>query len=140
MITVRNAIEPDIEFIKNIDHLMSSECEREVAIKNAINNNSAYVVCYDETVAGYGIIHHHFFGHPFIEMVYISEDCRGNGYGPILMNAMLSNINSSKVFTSTNQSNEHMQHVLKRDGWIKSGYIDHLDEGDPEIIYIIKLS
>jgi len=42
---------------------------------------------------------------------------------------------TKKVFSSTNQSNEKMKKLFLSIGYVESGYIKNLDEGDPEIIY-----
>jgi RimJ/RimL family protein N-acetyltransferase len=42
---------------------------------------------------------------------------------------------TNKLFSSTNESNESMKKVFIKNNFKKSGYIDNLDEGDPEIIY-----
>lgn len=47
---------------------------------------------------------------------------------------------TSKVFSSTNQSNKRMQQLFHNLGFVKSGVIDNLDEGDPEIIYMKQAS
>ena len=43
---------------------------------------------------------------------------------------------SDDLFTSTNESNSHMQHVLGKLGYERSGIIHNLDPGDPEIVYV----
>jgi RimJ/RimL family protein N-acetyltransferase len=45
---------------------------------------------------------------------------------------------TEKLFSSTNQSNDAMHKVYEANGFTKSGLIDNLDEGDPEIIYFIE--
>ena len=42
---------------------------------------------------------------------------------------------TKKIFSSTNQSNKRMQEVFKANGFIQSGFVENLDDGDPEIIY-----
>jgi len=39
------------------------------------------------------------------------------------------------MFTSTNRSNLAMQSLLRREGWLFSGELDGLDEGDPELVF-----
>jgi hypothetical protein len=46
----------------------------------------------------------------------------------------------SKLFTSTNASNERMQRLCERLGYVRSGPIEHLDEDDPELVYFKRLS
>jgi hypothetical protein len=43
---------------------------------------------------------------------------------------------STSLFTSTNQSNLHMQHVLEGLRYEPSGIIRNLDLGDPELVYV----
>ena len=57
------------------------------------------------------------------------------GYACALRAAEL-DCQTGKVFTSTNQSNLPMQRLCDRLGFIKSGYVENLDEGDPELIYV----
>jgi RimJ/RimL family protein N-acetyltransferase len=42
---------------------------------------------------------------------------------------------TDRVFTSTNESNAHMRHVLEKLGYERSGIVHDLDPGDPELIY-----
>lgn len=44
-------------------------------------------------------------------------------------------IATEKLFTSTNQSNVPMQNLLIQLGFVESGYIENLDEGDAELIF-----
>ncbi len=46
---------------------------------------------------------------------------------------------TDKLFTSTNQSNRPMQKLLEKLGYQPSGYIENLDEGDPELVYFKRL-
>ncbi|KEK20758.1 hypothetical protein BAGA_29680 [Bacillus gaemokensis] len=47
---------------------------------------------------------------------------------------------ADKIFSSTNKSNEKMQQVFYSLNYINSGYIDNLDDGDPEIIFFKKFN
>ncbi|WHY21859.1 hypothetical protein QNH28_13105 [Paenibacillus sp. G2S3] len=40
-----------------------------------------------------------------------------------------------KLFTSTNESNTIMQQVCLSLGFVRSGIIENLDDGDPEWVY-----
>ncbi|PGM65339.1 hypothetical protein CN947_04830 [Bacillus cereus] len=51
---------------------------------------------------------------------------------------MLSHSPTQKIFSSTNKSNENMQKVFQANGFIRSGMIENLDEGDPEFIFYTK--
>jgi hypothetical protein len=43
---------------------------------------------------------------------------------------------STSMFTSTNESNLHMHHVLEHLEYVPSGIIHNLDPGDPELVYV----
>jgi hypothetical protein len=47
---------------------------------------------------------------------------------------------SEKLFTSTNESNMPMQRLCEKLGFVRSGWIDNLDDGDPEIIFFKRLA
>ena len=89
-------------------------------------------------IAGYGVISHDFFGRSFLELIYIDQEKRSKGYGPLLISFLEEQSKSQDLFTSTNESNSHMQRVLEKLGYQRSGIIDNLDPGDPEIVYVKK--
>ena len=68
-------------------------------------------------------------------MLYIHPDYRRQGMGSKLIQHVESMCKTEKLFTSTNQSNLPMQGLLNKSGFVPSGFIDNLDEGDPEIVY-----
>lgn len=78
----------------------------------------------------------YFFGRSFIDLVIIAQPLRSSGYGPKLLAFLESQSQSTDLFTSTNESNAHMQHVLEKLGYVRSGVIHNLDPGDPEIVYV----
>ncbi len=43
---------------------------------------------------------------------------------------------TEKLFTSTNASNGAAQRLFASAGFVRSGQIEHLDEGDPELVYV----
>lgn len=86
-------------------------------------------------IVGYGVIHHHFFNHLFIELVMIDKKYRQKGYGKCLITYFKENRQGDKLFTSTNKSNYVMRKMLIKLGFIESGCIENLDENDSEIIY-----
>ena len=136
----RSALAKDIPYINEIDHVVLLEEDREKFIETAVAENRAYVLLLEGVIIGYGILHHHFFGRTFLDMVYVAENRRNKGYGAKIIKEMEHFSITDRVFTSTNQSNTTMRHVLGREGWKESGHIENLDEDDPEIIYFKILS
>lgn len=87
-------------------------------------------------VMGYGVLHYHFFGCGFIEMLMVGERYRRRGVGQALIAALKSHCRHPKLFTSTNRSNLPMQRLLLNAGFVASGQIDNLDDGDPEQVFL----
>lgn len=54
------------------------------------------------------------------------------------MDEMVKSSAKEKVFSSTNQSNADMHKVFLSNGFIESGIVENLDDGDPEVIYFKK--
>jgi ribosomal protein S18 acetylase RimI-like enzyme len=86
-------------------------------------------------VAAYGVLTNHFFGSPFIEMLMVGSQFRRHGFGIALISHLRAACSGSKLFSSTNMSNVPMQALLIKAGFRPSGYIDNLDENDPEIVF-----
>lgn len=86
-------------------------------------------------LAGYLVIHHHFFGEAFVEMLMVPREQRNQGVGAALLRHAIALQGQGKLFTSTNASNTGMQRLLAASGFIDSGIVHGLDEGDPELVY-----
>ena len=89
---------------------------------------------------GYGVLSYTFYSQGCIEMLYIAVRQRRRGAGTILLEHMERQCQTAKLFTSTNQSNVPMQTLLERHGYVLSGIIHNLDEGDPEVVYFKRLA
>ena len=76
-----------------------------------------------------------FYGRDFIRLLAVSSSHRRLGIGSTLLNTALTKATSEIVFTSTNESNLPMRALLEREGWILSGILTGLDEGDPELVF-----
>lgn len=118
-----------------LDSYVQQNVSRIEEIKAWLNRQAAYLLEVDAQIVGYGVIHHHFFGQPFIELVMIDKKYRQKGYGKCLISYFQENTQGNKLFTSTNKSNHAMRNMLIKLGFIESGCIENLDENDPEIIY-----
>jgi ribosomal protein S18 acetylase RimI-like enzyme len=133
---IRQAVADDISTLSDLDQIARSSSDRGDFIRNAVKNSRAWVVEISGSIIGYGVISHGFFGRSFIDLIYITEQLRSSGYGPKLVAFIEGQSQSSDLFTSTNESNSHMQHVLEKLGYERSGVIHNLDPGDPEVVYV----
>jgi len=76
-----------------------------------------------------------FFGYDFLQLLRVAPNYRRRGIGTALVKAWEESSHTPKLFTSTNESNVAMQRLCEQLGYVRSGVIGHLDEGDPEVVY-----
>ncbi|MDZ5712655.1 GNAT family N-acetyltransferase [Jeotgalibacillus haloalkalitolerans] len=125
----------DLDQLVEIDSEVIGNTSRKDFIKNAIEAEACLIALENDEVAGYLIYDTHFFGCSFISMIIVSPAKRRKGFASLLMNHMVSHSETEKVFSSANRSNHDMQKVFEANGFVESGVIENLDEGDPEIVY-----
>jgi len=136
---IRLTTPADLSLLYAFDHIADTQAERRAFIAQAVVDERVWMVELDGQAGGYSVIRHDFFGHSFLELLYIAADWRGQGLGPKLIRFMETQSRSTMFFTSTNESNRHMQHVLEKLGYERSGIIHNLDPEDPELVYVINL-
>lgn len=125
----------DYEALCAVDSVAETSQERRDQISEWLLSARCHVAEADGRIAAYGVLTDHFFGHPFIEMVMVGKDFRHQGFATEIIRYLLSTNPSSKIFSSTNTSNRPMQMLFAKLGFKPTGYVDNLDEGDPEIIF-----
>lgn len=128
----------DLNELVHIDNETIGSDHRRAEIENAINNQQCLVCKMDEEAAAFLLFNRHFFDQVFISLVVVHPLHRNKGLARALISAFEEEFSGEKIFSSTNQSNEIMQHLFHTMGYEKSGFVDNLDEGDPEIIYVKK--
>ncbi|MGR3764312.1 GNAT family N-acetyltransferase [Rossellomorea sp. NS-SX7] len=128
----------DLNDLIHIDNVTIGSDQRRKEIEEAINHNQCLVCRIEGEAAGFLLFNRHFFSHAFISLVIVHPHHRRNGVARALLSEFAVKMNGEKIFSSTNQSNDIMHHLFHTLGFEKSGLIDNLDEGDPEIIYVKK--
>jgi len=137
---IRAAFAHDLQDIIAIDTTAPHDEFRAVKIKSWIDDDSCHLIVLEGRIVAYGVLTYHFFDCGFIEMLMVGEKFRRMRLGLKLINYLKSICSRSKLFTSTNQSNLVMQALLAEADFTRSGYIDNLDENDPELIFFWKKS
>ncbi|MCK9551704.1 GNAT family N-acetyltransferase [Aquamicrobium sp.] len=132
---IRQASIDDHEALCAVDSVAGASVERRNQIRNWLESACCCVAEADGRVAGYGVLTHHFYGQPFIEMVMVAPEFRRQGLGEAIIRHFRSTLTQPKLFSSTNMSNKPMQELFAKLGFQSSGYIENLDEDDPEIIF-----
>ena len=140
MTIIERAATQDFEHICALDETALGSGRRRSMIAQALAQARIAVARVDGLVRGFVISEDNFFGHPYIALLMVHPDFRRRGLATALMRAAELDCQTEKIFTSTNQSNIPMQQLCARMGYVKSGYIENLDEGDPELIYMKRLT
>ena len=139
MISIRPAVENDIEALCSLDLIARQEEGRREFIRREIVSGNCFVAVTNETVIGYGVLNYTFYDNGCINMLYVDAGHRRRGAGEALLRHMESLCRTPKLFTSTNLSNLRMQSLLAKLEYKLSGVIHNLDEGDPELVYFKRL-
>lgn len=135
-IVTRAARHGDVAAMLACDAYAQTHPERGQAVRAAIGKGHCQVAIRAGQVAGYVLTHGDFFGHNFVSLVVVAPAQQRRGVGLRLLAAAADACQTGKLFTSTNRSNGAAQRLFAGAGFVRSGQIDHLDEGDPELVYV----
>lgn len=125
----------DREAVCRMDQSVIGNDSRRDYIAQAIHNGTCIVARSGREVAGFAVYESSFFGNCFIALVIVAPRFRRRGAARSMIQHIERRSPTPKLFTSTNESNIAMQQVCESLGFVRSGMIDNLDEGDPEIFY-----
>lgn len=128
----------DLDRLVDIDSEVIGNASRRGLIKRAIENRQCLIAMEEEEIAGFLIHDTSFFECAFISLIIVSPSKRRRGIASLLMDEMVKSSATEKVFSSTNQSNADMHKVFLSNGFIESGIVENLDDGDPEVVYFKK--
>jgi GNAT superfamily N-acetyltransferase len=136
---VRLAARADLDQILRLDLSVKVDKHRPAVVRNAIDRGECLVALADRMVVGYAIMNHGFFERGFVALIYVVPAHRRHKVGSTLFAECESRCKSTRIFTSTNESNLAMQRFLASQGYVLSGKVQDLDEGDPELFYSKRL-
>lgn len=136
---VRLARQADLDALFDLDVIAQREENRREFIAHAVACSQCWVAMNADDTAlllGYGVLDNSFFGQEFIRLIVVRDSARCRGVGAALLRGLESRALGVKLFTSTNASNLPMQALLEKCGFIGSGQVENLDEGDPELVFV----
>lgn len=113
-----------------IDHVL----ERAGEVRRAVQESRCRVAEIAGQIVGF-CAEGRFYGFDSLELLVVVPTHRRQGVGTALMKSWEEAAETAKLFTSTNGSNAPMQRLCEHMGYVRSGFIANLDEGDKEIIY-----
>lgn len=136
---VRLAVSSDLDSLIELDAIARREARRREFIAQAVSAGQCWVAVEPRDASmllGYGVLNDSFFEQAFIPLIVVRDSARRRGIGSAILLALESQCGAAKLFTSTNASNEPMRRLLDKHGFIASGQIENLDEGDPELVLV----
>jgi ribosomal protein S18 acetylase RimI-like enzyme len=134
-LSFRRAAEVDLPSLIRCDaHALAYEARR-LELRRMVQQGSCFLATASGRPLGFAVLEYSFFGQGFIPLVCVASEHQGKGVGLSLLLELESRCSTAKLFTSTNASNGPAQKLLVRAGFIRSGTVENLDEGDPEFIY-----
>ena len=134
--SIRRAGGADAETLCAFDEVAQHSHSRRKFIERTIQSECCFVIITEERVVGYAVLEYSFYEEGFVAMLYIHRDYRHQGAGEFLMRYLEPLCKTSKLFASTNLSNQPMQALFTKLGYLLSGVLHHIDEGDPELVYV----
>ena len=133
---IRPAARADLEEMVAADGAARGDPGRREFLRAAIAAETTLVAVVSGAIAGYAVLDHSFYGNAFLALLVVRADLRRRGFGTALLRAAEARARTPKLFTSTNASNTPMQRLLESAGYERSGVIENLDRGDPELVYV----
>lgn len=132
---VTKATISDLSILSKIDSMVIGSEIRKPKIEQYILNEQCVVASINSEPVGFASYDTTFFECCFIQLVIVNPNFRRLGIAGALIRYIEEHSPTPKLFTSTNESNTIMQQVCLSQGFVRSGIIENLDDGDPEWVY-----
>jgi len=137
---VEKARHHHLDALVEINKAVAPKWHRTKLLKAALKEKRAFIAFMGRIPAGFLVWTKDFYSHHFIDLVLVHPQMRRKGVAQAMIKAMESTCPGNKLFSSTNKSNKAMQEVFRGAGFVKSGFISHLDRNNPELIYYKKVA
>ena len=108
-------------------------------IRHALGTKECLVAEVDGAIAGYVVWDRGFYARPFLWMLGVDPAHQHLGVASHLIENVERLNQGLTIYTSTNESNATMQHLLAERGFELVGRLENLDPGDPEVFYYKRL-
>ncbi len=134
-IVCRRAALDDMAAMLRIDEYAQISTRRADDIAVAISAKDCIVAQDGPDVVGYLVFDHGFYGNGFVSVIVVAQEQRRHGVGLHLLHEAELRCRTPKLFTSATSSNVAAGHLFERAGFVRSGVIENLETGDPELVY-----
>ena len=134
-LTVRPATLADFDGIVALDSNYPHGSPRAEAVRAWVEAGCAYVALEGTEPVAYAVMSRSFFDRAFVELLMVGARFRRRGIATAMMRHLAGISPTDLLWTSTNESNAPMRALLEAEGYIPSGAVEGLDEGDPELFF-----
>jgi GNAT superfamily N-acetyltransferase len=134
-LTIRLAKPADFDGIVALDSNYPHGSPRAEAVRVWVETGCAYIALDGDEPVGYAVMSRHFFDRAFVELLMVGARFRRRGIATAMMRHLAGVSPTDMLWTSTNESNSPMRALLAAEGFIPSGAVEGLDEGDPELFF-----
>ncbi|MHB8377293.1 MAG: GNAT family N-acetyltransferase [Dehalococcoidia bacterium] len=136
-ITIAPATADDLGDVRAINDVSSSTHDgaRMAYLAHAVERGECLIARAAGEPAGFAVWDRTFFARPFVALLAVRPEAQRRGVASALLRHIEVLCGGDRLFTSTNASNTAMQRLCDALGFVRSGIIDNLDDGDPELVY-----
>ncbi|HET7095418.1 MAG TPA: GNAT family N-acetyltransferase, partial [Thermomicrobiales bacterium] len=135
-IPIALATSADAGAVLALDRSVLGDDQRAEVLTAAIAAGQCRLARHGDEIVGFALRDRSFFEQWFVPLLIVHPVARRRGVGAALLRDIQRSVAPEKLFTSTNVSNAPMRRLCARLGFIEAGTIDHLDEGDPEVVLV----
>jgi ribosomal protein S18 acetylase RimI-like enzyme len=136
---IERASEVDVDAVADLDVLSFGPPARPYALRAAIREGACWVARREHAIVGFALFDRFLHGHGFLRVIAVHPDHRRQGVATALVSALEAECPTDRLFTATEESNEAMQLLCDALGFVRSGRIEGLEEGEIELIYYKRL-
>lgn len=135
---VRQARPSELNSLEKMPHALHYQHHLSF-IRHALGSKECLVAEIDGAIAGFVVWDRGFYARPFLWMLGVDPAHQHLGIASHLIENVERLNEGLTIYTSTNESNAVMQHLLAERGFAPVGRLENLDPGDPEIFFCKKL-
>jgi GNAT superfamily N-acetyltransferase len=136
---IRLAEPGELSVVVGIDPVAQVEPQRHSLLEGALHSGACWLAERAGVALGLVVLQYSFYGNGFVPVLVVESSFRRQGVGRALLEYAASACTTSKLFTSTNESNLAMRSLLASARFEPSGIIHNLDPGDPELVFLRRL-
>ena len=136
---IRLADPGELNVVVRIDPVAQVEPQHRSSLEAALQARACWLAERAGVALGFVVLQYSFYGNGFVPLLAVEPSFRRQGVGRALLEYVASVCTTSKLFTSTNESNMAMRSLLASARFEPSGVIHNLDPGDPELVFFRRL-